>query len=561
MVAAGTTPPPVAAATDLLAAITAASGTVSPALTVRPSPRGRAVLAATSAVPGSRVALLQLPVGALLTPEAADNLLPPHAPSPLLDDYALLSLALIRLRSAPAAAAGGPVLAAYVAGLPRAADLDVPLLWGEAERARLDGSVLGAQAARMAAEVAAEFAAIDTAVLVADRDAFPADVYTAAAYAWSAAVVVERAVCLPDYPLVLAPGVDLATVVVPAAAAATATTGGGGDGGDGGGTAAAAAAGAVDIVGTGLFGRTKVVQLSTPSGGLPAGATVAGVTAQAEADGRSFRDWFLEAGLVAVPASGADDGDGGGVVGLSFGLSPDDGQVDDKLDILETYAYPGEAGGDDEDEDGERRVFPLAAAPASAGDDDGDGGGDGADAEADDNAAAADAWGRDSWTPPPDLMPFLRLVMLGGADVFLLEAVFRSEVWGFMALPVSEENEVAAIDAVLAACAEALGRYPAAAAAAAADSGGGGDGDGDGDGDGAARVRRAAIARRLVGVETAALRACAAYFERERETLDSKEYYQERRLRELNLLRPVDPSEIVDSESGGRAAAAFDEYY
>jgi len=517
------------------------------------------VLAATSAVPGARVALLQLPVGALLTPEAADDLLPPHAPSPLLDDYALLSLALIRLRSAPAS--GGPVLAAYVAGLPRANALDVPLLWGEADRARLDGSVLGAQAARMAAEVAAEFAAIDAAVLAADRDAFPADLYTAAAYAWSAAVVVERAVCLPGYPLVLAPGVDLATAVVPAAAAAAsaAATGGGGDGG--GTAAAAAAAGAVDIVGTGLFGRTKVVQLATPSGGLPAGATVAGVTAQAEADGRSFRDYFLEAGVVAVPASGADDGDGGGVVGLSFGLSPDDGQVDDKLDILETYAYPGEPGGDDEDEDGERRVFPLAAAPPSAGDGDGGGGGDGADADAGD-ATAADVWGRDSWTPPPDLMPFLRLAMLGGADVFLLEAVFRSEVWGFMALPVSEENEVAAIDAVLAACAEALGRYPAAAAADA-DGGGGGDGggDGDGDGDGAASARRGALARRLVGVETAALRACAAYFERERATLDSKEYYQERRLRELNLLRPVDPSEIVDSESGGRAAAAFDEYY
>mmetsp|Transcript_43057 Transcript_43057/g.168557 ORF Transcript_43057/g.168557 Transcript_43057/m.168557 type:complete len:163 (+) Transcript_43057:940-1428(+) len=36
---------------------------------------------------------------------------------------------------------------------------------------------------------------------------------------------------------------------------------------------------------------------------------------------------------------------------------------------------------------------------------------------------------------------YLRLVCLGGPDSFLLEAVFRSEVWDFMALPVSKENE------------------------------------------------------------------------------------------------------------------------
>lgn len=529
MASAGTASPAVTAAKQLLSAITAAGGTVSPALTVRPSPTGGAVLAASSAVGASRATLLQLPLDAVLTPAAADALLPPHADSPLLDDYALLSLALIRLRADPAA--GGPVLAAYVAGVPAPDALDVPLLWTEAERSDLDGSVLGEQAARMAAEVASEFAAIDTQVLAANRDAFPADVYTAEAYAWSAAVVVERAISLPDMPLVLAPGIDLATVVVPAAAR-----------GDDDGPPVATA-GAVDVVGTGLFGRTKVVQLATPSGGVPAGATVAGVTAQAEADGRSFRDYFLEAGVVVVPTAVGDDADGGGVVGLSFGLSSDDLYLDDKLDILETYAYPGEVGGGekDEDEDGSLRVFPLAAVAAPSGD---------VDSAVDGEEDRAPAWMRDSWTPPPDLMPFLRLVMLGGGDVFLLEAVFRSEVWGFMALPVSEENEAAAIDAVLAATAEALGRYPSAAT-----------GEADAPVDGSPGARRAALARRLVGVETAALRACATYFERERATLDSKEYYQERRLRELNLLRPVDPSEIVDSESGGRAAAAFDEYY
>lgn len=541
MAAAGATgaaaTPATVAATELLSAITAAGGTTSPALTVEPSPTapGRAALVASSAVGGAgRTALLQLPMSLVWTPETAAAALPPLPDSPLLDDYALLSLALIHARAYPGAV--DPVAAAYVAGLPDAAALDVPLLWADAELDCLAGSALGGAAARMKAEVAAEWAALDAGVLAPARDAFPADVYTADAYAWSAAVVVERGLSLPDYPLVLAPAIDLATGVV-----AT---------GDGAAAVAAvtippAALGAVEIVGTGLFGRNKVLQLSAPVGGVPVGATVAGVTAAAASEGRSFRDYFLEAGVV-VAAAPATDADGGGVVGLSFGLSPEDSQYDDKLDILETYAYPGEAADGDEDEDGEVRVFPLAAAPAGADSD--------SDADADDEAngggGGSASWTRDSWTPPPDLMPFLRLVMLGGGDVFLLEAVFRPEVWGFMAYPVSEENEAAAIDAILAACATALDGYTAPPGADVDDGAGG-----------PTTARRAALARRLMGMETAALRACVAYFTRERATLDSLEYYQERRLRELNLLRPVDPSEIVDSESGGRAAAAFDEYY
>lgn len=193
-----------AAATELLAAIAAAGGTASPTLTVAPSPvaPGRAVLAASSAIGGAgRTALLQLPLACLWTPETAAAALPPLPDSPLLDDYALLSLALIHARANPAAV--DPVAAAYVAGLPAAAALDVPLLWGDAELGRLAGSALGAAAARMKAEVAAEWAALDAEVLAPARHAFPADVYTADAYAWSAAVVVERGLTLPDYPLVL----------------------------------------------------------------------------------------------------------------------------------------------------------------------------------------------------------------------------------------------------------------------------------------------------------------------------------------------------------------------
>lgn len=61
--------------------------------------------------------------------------------------------------------------------------------------------------------------------------------------------------------------------------------------------------------------------------------------------------------------------------------------------------------------------------------------------------------------------------------------------------------------------------------------------------------------------EKAALRRAKLFFENEMKQLEGKEYYQERRLRDLDLLRPVDSSEIVDSDSAGRSAQAFDDYY
>lgn len=41
------------------------------------------------------------------------------------------------------------------------------------------------------------------------------------------------------------------------------------------------------------------------------------------------------------------------------------------------------------------------------------------------------------------LVRFLRLRCVGGDDAFLLESIFRSEVWDFMNEPVSRTNEEA----------------------------------------------------------------------------------------------------------------------
>lgn len=59
--------------------------------------------------------------------------------------------------------------------------------------------------------------------------------------------------------------------------------------------------------------------------------------------------------------------------------------------------------------------------------------------------------------PSMEMMAFLRLLNLGGADAFLLEALFRNRVWQeHLMLPVSEENERMVCESMLTGCSEAL---------------------------------------------------------------------------------------------------------
>lgn len=61
---------------------------------------------------------------------------------------------------------------------------------------------------------------------------------------------------------------------------------------------------------------------------------------------------------------------------------------------------------------------------------------------------------------PPTLLPFLRLLALGGTDAFLLESLFRNAVWGHLELPVSRANEELVCQVVRNACRAALSGYP-----------------------------------------------------------------------------------------------------
>jgi [ribulose-bisphosphate carboxylase]/[fructose-bisphosphate aldolase]-lysine N-methyltransferase len=118
--------------------------------------------------------------------------------------------------------------------------------------------------------------------------------------------------------------------------------------------------------------------------------------------------------------------------------------------------------------------------------------------------------GRDG-EPDPAMIQFARLQQLGGLDAFLLESLFRKEVWGFMALPVSESNELAVVNAVserLEASLEDLNQCP----------------------EGGPKV-----CTKLRESEKKALKRTLEYMLREKEALDLKEYYQERRLKDLGL--------------------------
>lgn len=159
---------------------------------------------------------------------------------------------------------------------------------------------------------------------------------------------------------------------------------------------------------------------------------------------------------------------------------------------------------------------------------------------------------RGLWTPPDDLDAFLRLTCLTGADAFLLEPVFRRDLWNFMQLPVSADNEAAVCQLVIGACEDALDAYFPSL---------NGENPPEDQFIDDASLLRWRLAKVVICGEKDILHAAKAHYERTAESLDVLEYYAERRLKALDLLRPLDDSEIVDSESGAQVGRAFDENY
>jgi len=196
-------------------------------------------------------------------------------------------------------------------------------------------------------------------------------------------------------------------------------------------------------------------------------------------------DYLLDHGF--VPPMCRTKSRGGAITAeLTFEVDESDRFRDDKLDVLEYETYdlaPMEP----------KQVFDVAGGPGSAGE------------------------------PDPAMIQFLRLAKLGGKDAFLLESIFRKEIWGFMSEPVSEDNERLAVAAVIDACENALADMD--------------EFDGASEDCQSEKEKWCSMVR---DSEREAIDRTLNYVKQESEALDLKEYYQERRLKSLNL----------DSEAG-----------
>ncbi|ESW30630.1 hypothetical protein PHAVU_002G169400 [Phaseolus vulgaris] len=123
---------------------------------------------------------------------------------------------------------------------------------------------------------------------------------------------------------------------------------------------------------------------------------------------------------------------------------------------------------------------------------------------------------------PPGLLPYLRLVALGGTDAFLLESIFRNSIWGHLELPVSRDNEELICRVIRETCKTALAAYHTTIEedqklkAAKLDS-------------------RLAIAVGIREGEKQLLQQIDDIFKEKELELAELEYYQERRLKDLGL--------------------------
>jgi [ribulose-bisphosphate carboxylase]/[fructose-bisphosphate aldolase]-lysine N-methyltransferase len=180
---------------------------------------------------------------------------------------------------------------------------------------------------------------------------------------------------------------------------------------------------------------------------------------------------------------------------LTFEIDPADRFRDDKLDILEFET-------DDQAPMDPVQSFDVVSAP-----------------------------GRDG-EPDDAMIQFLRLCKLGGTDAFLLESIFRKDAWGFMELPVSEGNELLVVTAISEACQQVLDEFSEC------------------------RQGGPPVCTRLRESETRALSRTMEFLQREKEALDLKEYYQERRLKELGLNSEWSPEDDIGEDlSFGRTRA------
>ena len=140
----------------------------------------------------------------------------------------------------------------------------------------------------------------------------------------------------------------------------------------------------------------------------------------------------------------------------------------------------------------------------------------------------------------PSLLQFLRLKLIDGKDSFILESCFYNTVFFTLQQPFSKVNEIKVYEYIFKYCDEQLTKINSVSTV---------QNDESIINNKSNDIRKIMIAR-LRLQERASLEENLNRAKTELALLqgvgDTREYYQERRLRELDLLRPLDESEIID---------------
>ena len=150
----------------------------------------------------------------------------------------------------------------------------------------------------------------------------------------------------------------------------------------------------LEISGGGVGGGIGMVWESAKGATLKSGeALKPGDEVKISYGPKGAADYLLDHGFVPEMCQSSSNTGGAITAELSFEVDDSDRFRDDKLDVLEFETYdlaPMEP----------TQVFDVTGGPGSTGE------------------------------PDPAMLQFLRLVKLGGKDAFLLESIFRKEIWG-----------------------------------------------------------------------------------------------------------------------------------
>jgi Rubisco LSMT substrate-binding len=139
----------------------------------------------------------------------------------------------------------------------------------------------------------------------------------------------------------------------------------------------------------------------------------------------------------------------------------------------------------------------------------------------------------------PALIQILRLKLIEGTDAFILESCFSSTVFSTLSMPFSKANELKVFSWLESKCTQLLADLEKVSSS---------DQDAAILAKSPASTSRAVLLAKLRVQERAALKGTLARIDGELKSMkgaDPREYYQERRLRELDLLRPLDEGEVV----------------